>query len=103
MTSKTMSISFEIDTVRDAVAGARILVEQAHFGGFSDEDAEKHFGPSVSAILTLIECRLRDLSRAARGIVDPGSLLADHNRVIDADAQDLVLNEWTSKKRSGGG
>ena len=84
--SAAVSIAAEVDTIRGAVEGARVLLELHRQGGIGGEDAVG----DAADILSLASVRLRDLSRTCRGTFAVKDLLAEHNMAIPG-AEELVV------------
>ncbi|HYD51670.1 MAG TPA: hypothetical protein VEA99_03540 [Gemmatimonadaceae bacterium] len=93
---KAVSVSSELITIQRAVEGAALLVEVGRQGGVEDEDT----GALASAVLAIAACRLRDLGRAARGMLDVESFWAPHNAAAEAPGRDVVLRSAPLRRKS---
>ncbi|MBI5543815.1 MAG: hypothetical protein HY901_08015 [Deltaproteobacteria bacterium] len=85
-----MSVSAELATIQRAVEGVLSLLDVEHLVAGLDAEA----GRRVAAVLVLVWCRLRDLDRGVRGIVDPALLWAEHNAALEpqpGDEPDVLL------------
>jgi hypothetical protein len=97
-----VSLGFELDHLRHAVEGARLLTEMLDEGSLSQEGQRSLAPRAVAGILRLVECRLRHVCRAIYGGIDPELLQADHNLTVDAlghDYQDIHLIAWAQDGR----
>ena len=100
MVADTVSLAWELEEIRHAIGGARVLCDLvAH--GRADSDRDLEAAPrSASAILSVVACRLRLLRLAATGELDPDLVRAPHNAI---ELQQAKHNEsilyWDAKRR----
>lgn len=96
------SLADELATLTRAVETARRVADAQPADATDPRDLTAILEAVVGS-LGLVECRLRDLSRVARGELDPALLRAQHNAVeLDAadDASDIVFRAWGPKGRA---
>ena len=98
---KTISLSWELNCLRDAIEAARILAEELHTDHFINTHAERMAPLGIEAVLSLVELRLDDLMRVLRGELDPIHLFAHHNnkpRLEDREGAEkdpyVFFEEW---------
>jgi hypothetical protein len=87
---KAVSLSAEVDELQGVVLAARLLVDLLRYEQWGDERDVRRIPRAVSAILTLLECRMHQMGRVLRRAAGPDTLLADHNQALNAD-DGLVL------------
>ncbi len=78
-TKKAVSLTFELAEIHHAVEAAQIIVDQLRTKGMPSKEAARRAPGAVSAILSLVGVRLRDLGRVVVGRIDPALFLAPHN------------------------
>jgi hypothetical protein len=92
--AKSISLSCELGELAHVLEGGRLLCEGVTKGTLEDGRAEQ-VCCTLSATLTMAIARIRDLSRAVRGEIDPARLWAEHNcPTLGAADQDVVLAAW---------
>ena len=88
-----VSLAAELDMVRYAMGGSRILAEALQHGEGSAHD-ERETLNAIPAILTLLGLRVHRLSRVATGQLDAADIMAPHNKVpagFDVHTEDIVI------------
>lgn len=88
--TSTVSIAAEVEQLRAALEGGRILVDQVSQGGLLDPEDEPRAWRAVAALLVLIDVRLEALGGALRFSAPIELVAARHNRAV-AGAEELVL------------
>lgn len=79
MPRKHWSLAYELATLESAVEGARMLVDLVGHDQAQDDHDAMVAPWAASAVLTLVNLRLRDLGRVTRGELDADQLRAAHN------------------------
>ncbi len=100
---KSVSVGYELQTLEHAVEGALVLVELQRVSGLEEGE---DIGRSVSPVLALVACRVRDLGRVVRGSMPADQFLAPHNDALDphaGDDPDLLVPPRTRAARSASG
>jgi len=91
---KRISLAAEVDELRAAISAARILVDEhatLHIGSPHDE---RLVPAAVSAVLTLVDMRAKDVCRVLRREKDPAAIWSHTNAVQTNVPDDLVLVGW---------
>lgn len=92
---KTVSVGYELETLRAALTAARLLVEGLWQDGFSTEENRQAAPQAVGGVLALVMCRVRDLERVLYRTLPARDFWAQHNAVpwrrATSDAPDLLL------------
>lgn len=101
-TAKVVSVAFELTEVMHAVEAAQLLAKAVQQGALGDDRDESAAPAAVSATLSLVAVRLRDLVRAISGSTNPATFLAAHNTALpllrELGGQDIHLEPWTDKQ-----
>jgi hypothetical protein len=101
MNAKCVSLRAELDLIRSAVEGVRLLGERLRDVTLP-ETLPATFVPALNAALVLVEVRLRDLDRLVAGRIDPdGHATRQTTAVVGehgAEHRDIYFG-WTSKER----
>ena len=111
MPKQKLSLRYELATLRDAIEAARVLTTQLGDMQFANVADEKRAPHGVSAILILVEDRIKNIARAMGGQVDPSFLIARHNEFPDDDNDDdsddatdddpdVYLSAWSLDKQA---
>ena len=79
MNRQRWSLSYELATLEAAVEGARMLVDLVANDQAQDEHDAMHAPGAASAVMTLVNLRIRDIGRLLRGEMDPDMLRGAHN------------------------
>ncbi len=96
-----MSLAWELEELLNAVVAAQILVEQLAHEGLDDPHSAEYTAPAVASVLTLVECRLKDLRHVLSGDLDPAKLIGRHNQKKPPGSEqdpDVYLRAWPRPK-----
>jgi len=91
MNSHRLSLAHEIAHLARVVEGARLLADQLACDAAVDEHDRAVLPAAFSAVLVLVDCRLRLLRQLLVGELPPRVLCAPHNAVGDDDASGLIV------------
>jgi len=91
MNTHRLSLAHEIAHLARVVDGARLLADQLACDAAIDEHDQAVLPAAVSAVLILVDCRLRLLRQLLVGELPPRVLCAPHNAVGEDDASGLIL------------
>ena len=87
----SVSLGNELDAVREAVRAARMLADLVRHGEPPDEECERLAPHACSAVLALVECRLRLVVQTITGQAPASGLVTAHNRVSAPVGQDVLI------------
>ena len=98
---KRVSLIGELDLVRAAVRAVIALVERLHDVPMRQHGLPVDLAESMRASLVLVDTRLRDLERLARGVLDPevAWISATNAHADPAPGGEGIVFEWTEKQR----
>jgi hypothetical protein len=100
-----VSLDLELFTLGYAARGAQVLADLQARGGLMDSETERDAPMCISAMLALLETRMRHLRRVLRGEEDPGHLLAHHNTVstqgLPEAGEEAYLFAWGREQATG--
>ena len=102
--SRVVNLAYELELVRRALGAAEVLTATLGRGGLEDEPQERHALAGIGAVVTLVICRIGDLSKVANGLLDPAAILSEHNQVIPGvespgEFPELRLPCWSLRRR----
>jgi hypothetical protein len=87
---RAVSLSAEVYELEGVTLAARLLVDLLKNEQWGEEADVRRIPRAASAVLTLLECRMRQVARVLRRTADPESVLADHNEAVSG-TDDVVL------------
>lgn len=98
MSRRAVSIAAEIDDLRAALSAVRILADELTFDHIADCEDARAVPAAISAVMTLVDARARQVARALRRDVDPGSILGRSNRAVPK-TNETVLTAWSDEEQ----
>jgi hypothetical protein len=102
--SRALNLGYELEFLRRALGAAEVLTATLGRGGLEDEPQEHRALVGVGAVITLVICRLGDLSQVANGLLDPAAILGEHNQAIPGvespgEFPELRMPCWSLRRR----
>ena len=101
--SKTISLNDELAELYEALDAAHILSRALQNYGMSTQEDLRRAPGAISAVLSLVQCRLRNLEQVVRGTLDAGFFWARHNDGTDRpgpdDDPDVFLGAGSRDRR----
>lgn len=93
-------LSWELGELADALEAARMLSEAIVTEQLGPDHDRRHAPRALTAMLSITWARLRDLTRAVRGDMDPGQILTAYNDAGSSSLpEEIVLKAWDVKRR----
>jgi hypothetical protein len=77
--SKTISLNSELAELHEALDAAHILSRALQNYGLASQEDQRRAPGAISAVLSLVQCRLRNLEQVVRGTLDAKFFWARHN------------------------
>jgi hypothetical protein len=96
---KAVSLPWEIATLMDAIGAARVLADGLRADSFDDEQESRVALIGLSAVLSLVGCRMKDVARVVGGLQDPASILSQHNEIGGERDGEIRLVPWRLPRR----
>jgi hypothetical protein len=85
MPSRAVSLSAEILELEGVVTAAKLLVDLLRYDQWGEEGDVRRIPRATSAVLAMLECRMKQTARALRGEANPDTILAQHNEAINEE------------------
>lgn len=91
-----VDLGSELAECRVATEGARVMADVLVCDAATDDETREQMPRRISAALTLIVERLRQVERAVNSALNPKALRTYHNASLAPDG--LHLREWDAKR-----
>lgn len=104
MKPKRISLSYELAEIVSALGAVRVLAEELAHGQFETQHDYERAPRWIAAVTGVVLERLRLLTRAMTGNVDPKLLWSHVNAAPpgvedEPEVEDVVIVEWSAQRR----